>query len=337
MTLEDLHVFAIVADHLNLSAAANALGRTQPAISQHVRRLEQELGIVLLERGRRGVELSEAGELLAFASREVLSTLSRARRSIAELADPFSGVVRVATGGSTVRHFMAQAISAFRSSHPNVVIEFHSANTSRRCLDAVRRDEADLAFVTLSRLLPDLDTLVVVESGWTLVESLDQPELTPDCAGLSARELPGEDTYISLRPGSVAGQALTDELDDIGVVLQPVTTVDDWDTAVTLVELKLGWALVPALHAQALAASNHRVRVTPITDLAPIRFGWAAMHHDMLSATAKAFLDVFLSHHALPDTSQSRVFEPSWQTRGKRTDRAEASPGRGPASASRKA
>ncbi|MFE2338490.1 LysR family transcriptional regulator, partial [Streptomyces sp. NPDC059431] len=64
MTLDDLRVFVAVCRSGSLSAVARDLGRTQSAVSQHIRRLEKETGAVLLERHPRGVSPTEAGRIL---------------------------------------------------------------------------------------------------------------------------------------------------------------------------------------------------------------------------------------------------------------------------------
>ena len=80
MTLDDLRVFTAVCEAESLSAVARALGRTQPAVSHHVSRLERELGIALLTRGPRGFALTPAGQLLYDASSAGLGALALARR-----------------------------------------------------------------------------------------------------------------------------------------------------------------------------------------------------------------------------------------------------------------
>jgi DNA-binding transcriptional LysR family regulator len=64
MTFEDIRIFNAVCERQNLSSVARGLGRTQPAVAQHVARLERELGVGLLERTRKGVVLTAAGRTL---------------------------------------------------------------------------------------------------------------------------------------------------------------------------------------------------------------------------------------------------------------------------------
>jgi DNA-binding transcriptional LysR family regulator len=311
VTLEDLRVLVVVADQLNLSAAARALGCTQGAVSQHIRRLEADLGSPLIVRGQRGSVLTAAGERYALAAAEALGALARGRRAVDELANPGLGVLRIATGGSTLRHFMAPAIAAFRVSHPASSLELHSAGSTRRCLEAVQRDQADLAFVTLGDPLAGFVTKATVETDWTLIEPL--PARVRPAGAIEVDELAQLD-HIALHPGSVSARELNRQLRRASVVPASETIVDDWDTAIALVDLGLGVAIVPALHALALQ-SSYRFAMTSIAGLAPLRFGWAAIDPLLLPAPARAFAQIFEdeSERGTEASALVRAVHEAWQ------------------------
>jgi DNA-binding transcriptional LysR family regulator len=86
VTLDDLRVFTAVCRTGSLSAAVRDLGRTQSAVSQHVKRLERELGLSLVERHPRGVVPTPEGRLLHTAVTEGLGRIDQAVRRIEELA-----------------------------------------------------------------------------------------------------------------------------------------------------------------------------------------------------------------------------------------------------------
>jgi DNA-binding transcriptional LysR family regulator len=309
LTFDDLRALAVVAEYLNLSTAAVVLNCTQPAVSQHVRKLETELGATLIERHRRGVRLTPAGEILAAAATKMVASLARARTAIADLQDSSRGVVRIATGGTTMTHFMTGTIALFQAAHPDVQLQFQSANSTRRCVEALHRDEVDLAFITITQRLSGLDTMVVIESGWTLIEPESSP---PRRRKLVKASLPLDGHYVAIHPHSASGAQLAEQLGATGIVLPSGTTVDDWDTAIALVELGLGTAVVPALHAYSLA-SGRRLQITPIGDLRPIGFGWAALDHHRLPAPAIAFVSLFREKLQLPTHRHTTVLLGTWR------------------------
>ena len=83
-----------------------------------------------------------------------IASLDAALRHLGELRNGRGGIVSVTTGGVTVRHFMASAITTFRRRHPDVALEFRSAYSTRRCIELLHDGQIDLAWITLGQPLP---------------------------------------------------------------------------------------------------------------------------------------------------------------------------------------
>jgi DNA-binding transcriptional LysR family regulator len=140
---------------------------SQSAVSQHVKRLEREIGLALFERLPRGVALTPAGQVLHRAAAEGLGSLESALRVLGEMERGEGGTVRITTGATTVRHFMTEAVVAFRSRHPEVLLEFQTGLSSRRCIEAVRDHEADLAWITMGPPVTGVEQRpAFMEYGW---------------------------------------------------------------------------------------------------------------------------------------------------------------------------
>ena len=118
--------------------------------------------------------------------------------------------------------------------------------------------------------------------------------------------------YISLHPASVSGRELNRQLRRAHIAPAIETTVDDWDTAIALVGLGLGVAIVPALHAVALQPS-YRFAMTSITGLTPLRFGWAAIDPRLLPASAREFARIFQHDHGQHASPLVRTLREAWQ------------------------
>jgi DNA-binding transcriptional LysR family regulator len=284
LTLDDLRSFVAVCDAGNLSAVARQNGVSQSAISQHIRRLEREFGLPLFERGRHGVLPTSAGRVLLTAARESLGSLDGARRQLDRLKSGEVGTLRVATGGTTLRHFMIRPLAAFRRRYPGVSFDYVSATSTTNCLEALRRDRADLAYVTIGAD-DTLQFVPTVRTQWVLVVASNDPLASRtvvrpgDLSSIRAVGMPGQTTSRSQLEQQLAGH---------GVQLQFAATVDDWDTALHLVELGVGQAIVPALWIHDLER-HRRLQALPIEGLTPVTFGWAARRWGALPDFAKAF------------------------------------------------
>jgi DNA-binding transcriptional LysR family regulator len=285
VTLDDLRLFVAACGVGSLSAVARDLGTSQSAVSQHVRRLERELGLALLERGRRGVTPTAAGRILLAAATDALGALDAGRRELDQLRHGSSGSLRVTTGGTTLRHFMTHALAEFGDRYPAVTFDYVSATSTTQCLRALRADSADVAFVTLAddqgfEPRPTLRTrwVLVVPGDDVLAERL---ELDP--SELRTLQL------IAMPVQATSRRQLESDLATQGVRLHVGATVDDWDTAIRLVELGVGRAIVPALWVHDLA-DRPGLRALPIKRLRPLTFGWVARHWEALPPYAQTFV-----------------------------------------------
>jgi DNA-binding transcriptional LysR family regulator len=262
--------------------------RTQSAVSQHVKRLEAETGLALLERQPRGVVPTQAGWILYRAALGGLASLDTALRQLAALRDGDGGAVRVTTGGVTVRHFMAEAITGFRERRPDVTLEFRSAASTRRCIELLHSGQADLAWITLGRALPGVQQRPVIELPWVLVVNAADPLAARNV--IEPRDLPGI-RYIAHPSNSASGHRLEEDFVRLGYSPRQTVGVADWDTAVLLAELDVGHAVLPALPRLAQVAGP-QVRTIPIPSLSPTIVGWAARQWDALSPLAAEFADL---------------------------------------------
>ncbi|MFF4797961.1 LysR family transcriptional regulator [Streptomyces sp. NPDC001351] len=287
MTLDDLRVFVAVCRAGSLSAVARELGCTQSAVSQHVKRLERETGVALLERQARGVAATAAGRVLEAAATEGLSGLDLALRQLRDLVDGESGYVRVATGATTVRHFMSDAVVEFRRRHPKVNLEFRTVSSGRGSFEALTDGTLDLAWITLGPPARGIEQRAVAELPWVLAVRDDDP--LAGRPSLEAAELNGL-RVIRLPPSSASALQLDAACAELGVRLGDDTSIADWDTALLLAELGVGRAVVPALSGLAVPGEG-TLRLIPVPALRGLRVGWAVRRWDALSPAARAFAD----------------------------------------------
>ncbi|MGE6733580.1 LysR family transcriptional regulator, partial [Streptomyces sp. NPDC059900] len=259
--------------------------------SQHLRRLERELGLSLLERHPRGVVPTPAGALLHNAAAGGLGDIDHALRRLSDLARGEGGSVRITTGATTVRHFLSDAIVAFRRRHPRVSLEFETAHSSRSCFDALIAGGLDLAWITLGAPVKGIEQRPVIELPWVLAVHRDDPLAakplitTADLAGIQ---------LIGLPESTTSRARLDAWFTERGISPVSDTSVADWDTALLLAELGLGHAIVPDLPGWH-GPGHPDLRLIPVPDLPTLWTGWAVRRWDTLSPLARAFADT-VSH-----------------------------------------
>lgn len=168
MELHQLETFREVVRQGSFMAAARALHMSQPAVSAHVKALEQDLGARLLERDGRGVRLTAQGQLALEAAEAALGAVDELRRRVRESLAPERGRVVLACGDTVALHLLPPVIAGFRAAHPQaeVAVQNHG---SRTILDLVLSREADLGIVTRPpRLDPALWARTLVRDPFVL-------------------------------------------------------------------------------------------------------------------------------------------------------------------------
>jgi DNA-binding transcriptional LysR family regulator len=146
MQLPDLAAFLAVASDRSFSAAARRLHRTQPAISQAVRRIEDELGERLFDRSSRDGTLTEAGRLLQDYAQRLLGLAHEAETAVRELQQVRRGRVIIGANEAAV-HTLLPHIEKFALGHPHVVVDVRRL-PARQIANAVLDRSLDFGVLT---------------------------------------------------------------------------------------------------------------------------------------------------------------------------------------------
>ena len=139
-----MRVLREVANRGSFSAAAESLSYTQSAVSQQIAALEREAGTVLVERGPRGVRLTDAGRALVDHTDVILARLDAAERELEAIAGLHGGHLRLVAFPSAASSLMPLAIAEFRRRHPAVELSLEPREPDE-ALACVRAGECDVA------------------------------------------------------------------------------------------------------------------------------------------------------------------------------------------------
>lgn len=142
-----LRLFLVLAEELHFGRAARRLFLTQPALSQQIRTLEGRLGVDLLHRSSRRVELTVAGQALVAEAREVEAAMTRLQRVAASFARQARGHLRIgAVGGEAAMPYTVAILAEMSAQHPGVTVEMHTVDFVGQ-VDALTRGDIDAAFL----------------------------------------------------------------------------------------------------------------------------------------------------------------------------------------------
>jgi DNA-binding transcriptional LysR family regulator len=146
MELRDLRYFVAVAQHRNFSRAAANLHVSQPALSEQIRKLEDELGAPLFERTSRGARLTDAGEALLPRARDVLAQAELAAETVRSVANGVAGTLTLGFIDSAWLGILPPLVRRFVERYPNVKLRLRELGT-RKQLEALEAGEIDVGIV----------------------------------------------------------------------------------------------------------------------------------------------------------------------------------------------
>ena len=243
VSLRQLRVFVAVAESSSFSRAADALALTQPAVSRNVTDLEQAMGLQLLHRTTREVELTEAGRLLLGSVSRVLEDLDACLLEVQGLATQRKGRVKVASSPTLSAHLLPQCIARGKQQMPDVNIQLLDRIQSDVLL-SVRSGEVDFGVVIDPSEKQDLDAQTIVAEPFCLV-CLSSHRLARK-KEVHWSDLAGE-SLVLLDHASGSRRLIDAALQAHGAVASVVQDVGHTATIYSMVQQGLGLSVVPRL------------------------------------------------------------------------------------------
>jgi DNA-binding transcriptional LysR family regulator len=271
LDLKLLTTFREVAVRRSFSDAAAALSFTQPAVSQHIGRLEESLGTRLLERDARGVSLTRSGEVLLRHAALLLDAGRRAEEDVRLAAGIGRARVRVAAFPSAAAGLLPGATRELRSRRPDAELVLQVLEEVA-ALDALQAGRADVALIVESELSPSkprpgVEYLPVCSDELRLAVPADHPLATRTSVALE--ELRDEAFLITEVAGTCAdSNVVLHAFRDAGYEPNVSFASDDYQALQGMAASGIGVALIPTI---ALTSSRPDVVVVPLRGRAPAR------------------------------------------------------------------
>jgi DNA-binding transcriptional LysR family regulator len=295
--LRRLRAFHAVAERRSFSEAALTLGYAQSVVSHHVSALEREFGLTLVDRGKRPVGLTEAGERLREHAMTLLGAVAAAEEEMRALAGLETGTVRVGAFLTACTSFVPAALARFKAAHPQVEVEVEQiepANALRR----LRAGELDVAVTfegdrkgLASTLLGHDPYRIIVPPGHRLARRRE----------LELADLAGERFTGPHREAGVYREMLDRLCEEAGFTPDVTYVVNDVTVGRAFVAAGVCVALMSELGIQ---QPRPDVAVKPVRGLDPMRSVHASWLRGRRSPAITAMVD------ALVDAAAARLGQP---------------------------
>jgi DNA-binding transcriptional LysR family regulator len=285
-----LKVLREVAARGSFSAAAEALSFTQSAVSQQVAALERECGTKLLERGPRGVRLTDAGRALVSHADAILARLADAEEELAAIAGLRGGRLRIASFQSAGATLVPRALGEFHNRFPDVELVVTQAEMEE-ARAGLASGELDVAIVMdfedMPLLAPELELTFLLHDPYDV--ALPKDHRLAGRAQVDLADL-AEDRWVLPQPGVGCQEGIFGACRQFGFEPRERIETDENEQLQAFIAAGLGVALFPRL---ALTAPRPGVFVAPVTGTPLVRRVFAATLKDAYcSPAAEAMIEI---------------------------------------------
>lgn len=285
--LSQLRALVAIAEYSNFSEAALRLQLSQSAVSHAIASLEEELGVVLLARGRHGANLTPVGERVIAHARQMLELLEAMHKEADLEKGLHGGMVRIACFRSVATHLLPAAIAQFRSLFPEIAVTIAEHYDYVGIEQALREGHADIGFTYLPTgnefatweilrdeyvvLLPPTSKLRITQISWEQLASY--PLICPSIHNAC---------HLLIRNHFLAS----------GIPLNVTYEMNEDSTIVSMVLQNLGAAILPRLAAEPVPKGVHICSLpVPLHRL----IGVAVLANALQTPAVFAFLDTLKS------------------------------------------
>jgi len=284
--LDYYRIFYETARCRSFSAAAQHLYISQPAISQCINQLENDLHVQLFVRTRKGVALTNEGKLLYQKVEHALNMLEQGEHQLDRLRHLESGELKIAAGDTITTHFLLKYLEEFHASYPDIRIEMANSYSSQM-LSLVKGGKADLAFVNM----PLTDEELVIEPCFEIEDVfVCGPEFEKKTsytwAEVSALPL------ILLEKNSSSRRFLEKNFNEKNISLNPQIEVAVHDLLIRFASIHLGISCVIEQFSRDELQKGIIQKIHLDPPLPKRSIGCAYLKNAPLSYAAKAFMDL---------------------------------------------
>ncbi|MCQ2558419.1 MAG: LysR family transcriptional regulator [Oscillospiraceae bacterium] len=285
MELRTLKYFNVVAKELNITHAAQKLNMSQPPLSNQIAGLEEELGVQLFIRGKRHLQLTEAGSLLYRRSVQILDMVDRAKQEITALSTGISGTISIGLVEGRPPFLVARWITGFRDEYPSVQYNLWNGSGDD-VIDRLRKGLVDIAVVAVPYNSEQYAGFCVGREPWAAFIPAKHPlaQLEGDFIPLSS--LKDEPLIIPARKSRI--ESIRDWFKEIPAEPNILCEMSNYVNAIALSEQGVGISIFP----MTTYTPNNFIKTKVITDterMVEYHLIWNKEH--MLSETVSEFIN----------------------------------------------
>jgi LysR family hydrogen peroxide-inducible transcriptional activator len=294
LKLKDLRYLVAVADQRHFGRAAARCFVSQPTLSSQLKKLEQSLGVQLIERAPNNVSLTEAGEQIVARARRIIEASEEVVALAAEHRDPLAGRLRVALLPTIGPYLLPHVMREIRRRLPRLELRLYELQTAPM-LEKLRNGELDLGILALPVELAGLEARELYREAFTV--ALPQRHPLAARAAVRIADLKGE-RLLLLEEGHCLREQALEVCGRAGVSEREDFRATSLETLRQMVAAGGGVTLLPELASRGAYRNARGVQVRPFARPAPVRHIGAVWRKTTPRRAAVEALGSLIAEHA---------------------------------------
>ncbi|MDB6018399.1 MAG: LysR family transcriptional regulator [Pedosphaera sp.] len=286
---QQLRGFCYAAAAGSVSKAAKRMGRSQPAVSQQIHSLENEMAVALFMRRGSRIQLTHDGELLFEMAMPLIEQLEHLDEQFNHRRlEVDEGHIEVAAGTSTILYFLPKHVGAFRRAHPKIELHLHNV-TGVEGLERLRTGLVDFAVGPLMTVPADIEFHPIVSYDPVVITSLGHP-----LARQKKLTLGQISRYpLILPPRNLSTWTMVDStFKKHGLSYHVAMEVGGWEVIKKYVELNMGISIIISIG----ITGQEKLEVIPAGEFFPQRtYGVVLLRSKILTPQARRFVNMLLN------------------------------------------
>ncbi|MED4753417.1 LysR family transcriptional regulator [Brevibacillus choshinensis] len=289
MDIRQLRYFIAIAEEGQITGAAKRLNMAQPPLSQQLKQMEDELGVTLMERFGKRMELTEAGHTLYRQALNIVHQMEEALSEVKETGEGIRGSLSIGVSALSA-YFLPEQIRLFQQQYPLITYKVWKGDT-QLLNQWLERRTIEVAIVRLPHSLTNCSTIPLEEESFVLIVPASSPYTTQQ--QIHMRDIAEIPLIMPSIPGLGIYDLIVKEFSRLGVEPHVICECPDISLIVSMVGAKVGASIVPRSAWETHRSDQiHGIEITGTTISSSAAVVWQTGRH--LSKAAKHFIEMFL-------------------------------------------
>lgn len=282
--LELFKIYKAVCENKSITKAAQTLFVSQSAVSQAIKQLEQQAGIVLLNRNKQGVTMTAEGEVLFSYVSSAVDLLETAQKKLEDMKTLSMGALKIAASDTISQYLLLPILERYSKQYPNIKLQIVN-RTSKESIDLLKSGKVDIAFVNMPISDDDINVTPYFEIHDIFVAQKGSDYLKKFYTFEEVAQLP----LILLEEKSISRWYIQKFFSDKGIAIRPEIELGSHELLLLFAKINLG---VSCVIKEFSAQYFHCLSPLKMPQLPKRNIGIAYLKGVSLSTAAQKFLDI---------------------------------------------